>query len=484
MKSSLTVRERVLMTALIVLVLSFDAGTLFSEGAPKRISLREAIAIALQNNHDYQIALKRMRAADERVNSVWGQLMPVLETEGSLSRQSAENGFMSLSDGQYDIKIVQMRFGINPGMFYNSLQLSKKSYQIAKEEVRRMRSVLSSDVIKAYFSVLIADEMITLRKDAITLLKENLKDVENQYRTGSVPRFELLQAQVRLKSQEPHLIEAENNYRVALDLLNYHLGCGGVRYTADRSILDAKSYRLPKGAQEGVIQRLSEIALKNRPELIQLQMKREMARHASNINSSYYLWPTFSVGGYYGKTKFLANQADITVDTPLGPIEPDMSAITGTRDWQTTWQIRIAATYRWGSLLPTDSVRALEREELVKVQEAEEELLKLKRVIGISIKSNYSDLVTSCHTIRSREEGIEAATEGLRIARESYRAGVIKNSELLSAQFSLTEARTGFITAVNRYYLSLAELKREIGVDDDEIIFGSAVKQRREESDR
>jgi outer membrane protein len=479
MKSSLTVCERVLMTALIALVLSLDAGTLFSGEVPKRISLREAISIAMQNNHDYQIALKKLRAADERVNSVWGQLMPVLETEGSLMRQSAENGFMSLSDGQYDIKIVQMKFGINPGMFYNSLQLSKKSYQMAKEEVRRMRSVLSSDVIKAYFAVLIADEMITLRKDALRLLKENLKDVQNQYRTGSVPRFELLQAQVRLKSQEPHLIEAENAYRVALDLLNYHLGCGGVEYTADSSILDAKNYRLPEGAQEEVIQRLSEIALKNRPELIQLQMKREMARHASNINSSYYLWPTFSIGGYYGKTKLLANPPEVVIDTPLGPVEPDLSAITGTRDWQTTWQIRVAATYRWGALLPTDSVRATEREELVKVQQAEEELLKLKRVIQISIKSNYSDLVTSCHTIISREEGIEAATEGLRIARESYRAGVIKNSELLSAQFSLTEARTGYINAVNRYYLSLAELKREIGVDDEEIIFGSAAKQQK-----
>jgi outer membrane protein len=462
----------------VIMVLLFQIFCLFPGIAnppvvkvPKGISLDEAIGIALLNNHDYKIALQKMKAADERVKGVWGQLMPALESEASLARQSAENGFMSLSDGQYDIKVVQLRFGINPGIFYNSLKLSRKAYISTREEVRRIRASISYDVIKAYFSLLLSEEMIKLRKDSLSLLRENLKDVENLYRTGSVPRFELLQAQVRLKSQEPLLLEAENNYRVALDLFNFHLGSVDAEYTVDSSILKKERFRIPEGDRDEIIQRFSASALRDRPELIQLEMKREMAEHSKNVSSSYYLWPTFSIGGYYGKTKFLANQAEVTVDTPLGPMEPDMSAITGTREWQTTWQIRVAATYRWGTLFPTDSIRALEREERLRIRQAEEELLKLKRIIAISIKSSYSGLVTSFHTIISRRDNVETAREGLRIAKESYRAGVIKNSELLSAQFSLTEARTGYINAVNQYYLSLAELKRETGIEDEKLIF-------------
>jgi outer membrane protein len=442
-----------------------------AEKALKKISLDEAIGIALRNNHDYRISLQELKVADERIKGVWGRLMPALESEASLARQGAESGFMSLSDGQYDIKVVQLKFGINPGIFYNSLKLSRKAYISAREEMRRIQASISYDVIKTYFSLLLSGEMIKLRNDSISLLRENLKDVENLYRTGSVPKFELLQAKVRLKSQEPLLLEAENNYRVALDLLNFHLGSAGAEYTVDSSILKRKLFRIPEGTRDEIMQRLSTTALRNRPELIQLEMKRDMAKHAKNINSSYYLWPTFSIGGYYGKTKFLANQAEVTVDTPLGTMEPDMSAITGTREWQTTWQIRVAATYRWGSLLPTDSIRALEREERLKIRQAEGELLKLKRIIAISIRSSYSGLITSYHTIVSRRENVETAQEGLRIAKESYRAGVIKNYELLSAQFSLTEARTGYINAVNQYYLSLAELKRETGIEDERIIF-------------
>jgi len=60
----------------------------------------------------------------------------------------------------------------------------------------------------------------------------------------------------------------------------------------------------------------------------------------------------------------------------------------------------------------------------------------------------------------------------MRIARESYRAGVIKNAELAGAQVALTQAQAGYLNAVNAYYQSLAKLRREIGVADDGVIFG------------
>lgn len=443
-----------------------------SPSAPGEITVREAIHIALKNNQDYRIALHKLEEAKEGVNNAWGQLWPVLESEASLARQGAENGMMSLSDGQNDIKIVQLRFGINPGIFYNSLQLSRKNYTVAREEVNRVKSEVTYNVIKSYFGVLLAGELIKMRKDSISLLRENLKDVESMYRTGSIPRFELLQAQVQLNSQEPLLLEAENNHRLALDQFNFHLGSDRVEYTIDSGILNAEKYRAPGPNRDETVKRFTMTAMKNRPEIIQIQTSREMAKHAENIQSSWYLWPTFSVGGYYGKSQFLGNPVTITIPGPMGPIQQEMSAISGTRDWQTTWQVRVAATYRWGSLVPVDSSRAMEREQRNKVKEAEESLTRLKRLISIAIRSDYSRWTTSYLTILSQQKNVKTAEEGLRIAKASYRAGVIKNSELLSAELALTSAKTGFINAVHGYYLSLAELQKEMGVDDEKTIFG------------
>ncbi len=440
----------------------------------KKISLEEARSIALANNRDYRIATHRLHEAGEKVGGVWGQLIPVLESEASLQRQYAESGAMSLSDGQYDIRFVQLRFGINPGMFYNSLQLSRSAYIVAQEEARRIRAEVEYNVIKSYFNLLLAGEAIVLRKESMDLLKTNLKDVENLYRTGSVPRFELLQAQVQYQGQEPLLLEARNNHAIMLDTFNYHLGAENDRYTADDSILRRGAYRLPDGDSARKTMRLIQAGLRNRPEVIQVQKKREMAENAESIQDSYYLWPTFTIGGSYGMTKLMPNPPSVVIDTPMGALSPDLSAISGTSAWQNTWQVRMAATYRWGALIPWDATRAAGREEELRVKEAEEELGKIRKLIGISVNASYSRLVTSCLTIRSQKENVATAEEGLRIARESYRAGVIKNSELLSAELALTNARTGYINSVNSYYSSLAELKREIGSDDEKLIMEDA----------
>ena len=125
-----------------------------------------------------------------------------------------------------------------------------------------------------------------------------------------------------------------------------------------------------------------------------------------------------------------------------------------------------------GISFPTDTVRSLEREESIKINQAKEELEKFKRAIAVSINSSYSKLIAAYLTIQSQKENVKTAQEGLRIARESYKEGVIKNSDLLAAELSLTKARTLYINALYSYYVALAELKRDSGVEDENIILG------------
>jgi outer membrane protein len=456
-----------------------QTNSLLGKEAIKSIGLEDAIVMAKRDSHDLKIALQRQKGDQEKMNQAWGMLLPVIESQASMARQGADSGFMSMSDGQYDIKVVQVKFGINPGMFYNALQMSRKAYTASTEDVKRVKSEIEYNVIESYFNLILAEEMITIRKDTIVLLQENLKDVTSLYKTGSVPRYDLLQAQVQLKSQEPLLIEAENRYRLALDMFNFQLGLDETTYRADRSIVDKDAYRAAEKDIDAFIQRVGGIALKNRPEIVQLRMKKEIAGHMKNMNDSYYLWPTFMVGGYYGFSKALptATEAFLPTRDVGSPAEygvgyMDLSKIAGDGKWQQNWQVVLAATYRWSALLPFDSTRAQAREAKARGLEADEELAKVRRLITISIKSSYSNLLTSRQAIQSHRENVEKAKEGLRIARESYRAGVIKNTELLGAQMALTQARAGYINGVNSYYQSLAKLRKDIGTDDDAIIFG------------
>jgi len=448
------------------IVITFNQSAFPAEA--KTVTVQDAVSIALSNNPDYKISELKLKESAQRINAAWGELFPVLESEASITRQNAENGFMSLSDDQIDVKFIQMKFGINPGIFYNSLQLSYKSYAAFKEEVRRIKSETELQVIKSYFSLILAEEMITLRKDSIDLLKSNLKDVQNMYSTGSIPKYDLLQAKVQLNSQVPKLLEAENYYKTALDYFNYVLGCSET-YKADLSILEKSIGEISRDDMEKKIDALTSAALKNRPELIQVRKKIEASEKKENAYDSYYYWPTFTAGGYYGMSKSDPNNVEIGI--PGSAISPDFSQISGDDKWQNNWQVRVAATYRWGSLFGVDSNSSYSRGEALLIRQGEEELLKLKKLIAININSGYSKLLTSYLTIVSQKENVETAGEGVRIARESFKGGVIKNSDLLSSELALTAARTGYINAINSYYTALAELKKETGLNDDTIIF-------------
>ncbi|HOO70184.1 MAG TPA: TolC family protein [Spirochaetota bacterium] len=428
------------------------------------ISVEQALTLALKNSHEYRIAQMNLKESKEKVSAVWGQLMPAIESEASVVRQGAESGFMSLSDGQYDIKVAQLKFGINPGAFYQSLKQSHAGYSIAKEEIKKVRSTVEFNVIKGYFDVMLAKEVVQLRKNSIQVLEENLKDVNRLHQTGSVPKFELLQAQVQLKNLEPSLREAENNYRTAVDFFNYNLGNVNACNTADQ--VSGKSIMDPQ--RPGVEEKLIEFALIHRPDVVQVSLQKEASDRARKTYQSSYLWPFISIGGYYGWTYLLPNSVDM--DFP-GGISPDFSNLTGKREWQETWQVRVAATYRWSSLLPVDSQRALEREQKEKIKEAEERLIQVRRLTAITVRSLYGKLCTAYEAILSQEKNVETAEEGLRIARESYRAGVIKNADLLSAELSLTSARMGYIKGLYDYYVSMAELDRETGMQSSDIIF-------------
>lgn len=431
--------------------------------SPAAISIDDAVAIALKNNHEYRIVLEKTKQAKEKVNQVWGQLLPVLESEASIVRQGADNGFMSLSDGQYDLKLLQVRFGINPGVFYHSLQASHRAHRIAKEELRRVRSVVSYNVIKSYFDVILSHEMVRLNEYSLQVLNENLKDVKRLYQTGSVPKFELLQARVQLKNREPEYLKAKNDYQTALDMFNYHEGSDAIQYTVKEA--DLLFARVKAPGKKSIIPQLVNLAMKHRPEVLQLMFHKEGAAHVKKIHQAAYLWPTFSVGGSYGFTYLLPN----SIDTGGGG--PDLSQMTGKRQWQDTWQVRVAATYRWGDFLPVSTSRAREREEKAKLKEAELGLVQLKRMTAIAIRIYFGRLKTAYETILSSKQNIETAREGLRIARESYRAGVIKNADLLNAELSLTRARTGHISAVYSYYVSKAELEKEMGIEKSALVF-------------
>src|SRR5207249_762702 len=57
--------------------------------------------------------------------------------------------------------------------------------------------------------------LIKVQEESVNLLQDQLKDQQNRFEAGTVPRFNVLQAEVQLANQRPQLISARNNYLIA-----------------------------------------------------------------------------------------------------------------------------------------------------------------------------------------------------------------------------------------------------------------------------
>src|SRR5207302_10232777 len=75
-----------------------------------------------------------------------------------------------------------------------------------------------------FYQVLVNRALITVQEESVRLLESQLKDQQNRFEAGTVPRFNVLQAQVQLSNQIPNLIAARNTYRISILTLAKTLG--------------------------------------------------------------------------------------------------------------------------------------------------------------------------------------------------------------------------------------------------------------------
>ena len=76
----------------------------------------------------------------------------------------------------------------------------------------------------AYQDILLAAEQITVQEASVHLLEQELADTKRRFDAGTVPRFNVLRAEVELANAKPRLFRARNALRISKNNLAVLLG--------------------------------------------------------------------------------------------------------------------------------------------------------------------------------------------------------------------------------------------------------------------
>ena len=474
-RTAIMIRKRTFIILFACLAAAAD-GALPAAGdttPPGALGLRETIALALESNNRYRIAHEKVRESNLKVREVWGKLWPDLSSAASGTRVGADKGMLSLTNGQYNLKFVRCAISVNPGAFYNGLKASQDGYVSSVNEERRVKADTIIQTIRLYYRIQLASEIIKLRTDSIRALEENLRVVTTGYRAGSFTRLDFLRAKVAAANEKTRLIIAKNDYQSAVAAMNIHLG----REIDSRLELDPSAITAA-GAEESDIAGWSDDeqkkrvtamvaeSMKNRPELIQVQSKKQALAHGAALEESLYMWPTVFVSGEYGMTKLMlkdpgGSTGDASADLALAALGKTLSP----EGWYRSWMVTAGATYRWGGYSPLDQGHAKADQLRSRERQTDLEMEDLVRDVKLEVQHGLLKLVSSSNAILSQKENIESAEESLRVAIIQFKNGVIDNTKLLDANVELTSARSMYIQALYDYQTSKAELNRAIGRD-------------------
>ena len=409
------------------------------------LSLADALNTALQQNGTILKAKNDLDASYGIVVQTRAIVVPKIRATGQFEA-IAENSidtpagitFPFGTDKSWgaEVRVVQSIY--EGGRMLSGLRAAR----LTKEQAFLQYQTVVADTLLAtrlaYYDVLMAAQQIVVNEASVELLSKELEDQRRRYEAGTVPRFNVLRAEVAVANARPALIRARNQYRISKNMLSNLLGYNLPREIWDdiplrlTDTLDAVSYQidLPAAIQQ---------ALQNRTELGVLRKAEELGKEGI-VNAAAGYKPSVQIFGGYGD-----RSSQFTSD--LGVERKGWLAGA-----QLNWDIFDGMLTR-GKVMQAKALH----------EKSKTDLDDTSRRIELEVRTAYSTFVEAREVLESQQKVQEEADEALRLARARADAGTGTQLDVLNAETSLTQARTTQVQALHDYAVARARLERAIG---------------------
>lgn len=410
-------------------------------GGVPRFTLDEAILTALQRNPEIQ----RQRQEIERTKGVYlqmrGQVLPRLDATGDVNVVDPHLGNFSGATGasatstSYVLSLRVSQPIFTGGRLFAQVRNADFQRDASYFGFRDAIDTVVALVRTQFYQVLLDRALIGVQEESVKLLESQLKDQQNRFEAGTVPRFNVLQAQVALSNQYPELISARNNYRIAQIQLARTIGLDFDPNRGDAAPLEAVG-ELHQDTRKMSLPHAIEVAKERRPFLKQ-QKANVLATH-ENVNVA--------------RSNFLPQlSASAAAEAQSSPLSEDIRnartgyVIGGTGNW---------AIWDWGQNLGIlKQARAVQEQSKITLDDA-------ARQVELEVQQAYSNMVQGAELIRSQQENVGQAEEALRLASARLSAGAGTQLEVLNARVEVTRAQSTTLQALYTYNAAIAEFDR------------------------
>jgi outer membrane protein len=420
-----------------------------NRSAIPRFTLDQAILTALQRNADIQRARQEIERTKGLYIAVRAEALPRVDSNLSIQNTDPHLGSISSGSGggglsgvptQYSVSVQATQVVFAGGRIVSQIRSASFQRDSSYYGFRNAIDQVIATVKQQFYQILLNRALVGVQEASIKLLQSQLQDQQNRFEAGTVPRFNVLQAQVALSNQYPVLITAQNNYRIAQLQLAKTLGLDFDPARGDAAPLEAVGELIYQPRRMPLAMAI-ELAKDRRPFL--KQQKATMLANAEQVRVAR--------AGYFPQLNVTAGE-----DFRSSPISENIDAVRsgyvlgGTGTW---------AIWDWGA-----TYGAVKQADAI-LQQAQITYDDAVRQVELEVQQADSNVKQSAELVKATEESVGQAEEALRLASARLSAGAGTQLEVLNSRVEVTQAQSNRLQALYDYNTAQANFDRVTAIE-------------------
>ena len=405
----------------------------------KALTLEDCLQSAFQNSRLLKVADLSADVAGEQIAEAKAQQLPAINLGGVYTRIGKITSFtipMGMVNQKFqfgtpnrlnlDVKLQMPVF--TWGRISSLIEISKIGGSLANVQRRQQKVNITDQVLRAYYAVLLNEEVIRLRKESVQRAESHLKVAEDRFQAGMVPRLQLLQAQVELKNTQSALSDAGGNLEKSKIFLAKVIG-----FDSEQISISGKLQFEPVVINENEIITRS---ISARSDIEAIRLQQQMSQSQVSLAKSGNKPNLFLFSGYNVVNGFDPTNPDKFVDNYNVGVQLAVPLFDG---FATSHKVQQAE-------LQYDQVQLQEQE--------------IKDSITMQVRQAIIALQHSEEKIRTQDENIDLAKEAWKVAEKQYHDGLISSIEVLDAQHTLSQSELLRTQAIFNHIMTKVDLCR------------------------
>ncbi|MBX3326926.1 MAG: TolC family protein [Nitrospira sp.] len=409
-----------------------------------KLSLRDAIQAAIDNNVNVRLLKERIAAAQAQANTSLGALLPNVSGYVSGRNQTVNLGAFGLPPDRLSglglrrsvtdpFEVYDARATLVQNIFSLSLiqrwRAAKSGIDVANLEAEVTKRDVMATVGLLYIEALRADEAVKARQADIELAQQLVKLAKDRRAAGVATGLDVTREEVQLENDRQRVLVAQNEQESArLNLIRTL----GIDFEVRLVLTDELRFIPPEPLRT---EEALTVAREQRLELrAQEQRQRLAVISLSSVTSERI--PSLSLAGDYGWIGLKPEDALATRSIGLNFSIPIFDG--GQRE------SRISES------------RSRVRQESIRMKDVSDQ-------VTLEVRNALLTLESSTQQVAVAEKGMELALKELTFARDRFTAGLTTNIEVTNAQTSVARARDNQIEALFRFNASRINLARAKG---------------------